>query len=297
MKKLLELMGLVLLLVFVDTPVLSFQSVKQFEETSYYLKDVCLMNSGVGWAVGEPHWDQTNKSYSGTIIKTVDGGESWAPQETGLTETLRGVCFVDENNGWTVGANGTILHTSDGGNNWIKQTVATTDEFLGVVFKDVNNGWATSVKPVHYDVWGDPDDWRGSIWHTSNSGQTWTKQSVPNNASILRRMDFVDCDSGWTAGIKFTGYDAFGDPQHTAAVYHTSNGGLTWEEQYSPDLDIVFTGVDFVDLNNGWAVGFKGDSGVEGGTVFHTTDGGITWEQHEPDAILWDIHFLDENKG
>ncbi len=270
---------------------------KQFEETSYYLKDVCFNDLVTGWAVGEPHWDQATKAYTGTIIKTTDGGDTWTPQTAGLNEALRGVDFVDENNGWVVGANGTILRTGDGGNNWIQQTVATYDEFRGVVFTDVDHGWATSIQPVHYDHWGETDGWRGSIWNTSDGGETWTQQTVPDNAGILNRIDFIDSDNGWAVGIKIVGYDAFDHPEHVGVVYYTDDGGETWEEHYSPELDIVFTGVDFVDENNGWVVGFKGSSSIEGGTVFHTTDGGITWERQEPSYTLWDVHFLDSNTG
>ena len=268
---------------------------KQFEETSYYLKDVCFVSSEVGWAVGVPHWDQTKKGYESTIIKTVDGGESWIAQEASVGETLRGVCFVDANNGWVVGTNGTILHTNDGGDNWRRQTVDKNDEFRGVVFVDANHGWATSIRPVHYDWLGDPDDWRGSIWYTSDGGETWRQQTIPGDSSILNRIKFIDSENGWVVGTKFIENDPW--PQHVGVVYHTSDGGLTWQEQYCPELDIVFTGVDFIDVNHGWVVGFKGNSGVEGGTVFHTTDGGLTWERQEPSNTFWDVQFLDPNRG
>ena len=84
---------------------------KQFEETSYYFKDVDMVTANVGWAVGAPHWDQAAKAYAGTIVKTSDGGQTWTPQAAGVSQTLRGVEFVDLDHGWAVGAKGTILHT------------------------------------------------------------------------------------------------------------------------------------------------------------------------------------------
>jgi photosystem II stability/assembly factor-like uncharacterized protein len=271
--------------------------IKQFEETSYYLKDVDFITTTVGWAVGAAHWDQTEKAYVGTIIKTSDGGETWTAQDVSVSETLRGVDFVDANNGWAVGTNGTILHTSDGGAHWISQTVATSDEFRGVVFVDANQGWATSIQPTHYDYWGDADNWQASVWHTGDGGETWVQQSLPSGASILNRIQFIDALQGWTVGVKYIGDDTFGYPEHRAAIYHTSDGGLTWEEQYNPDLEITLTGVSFVDANHGWAVGFVLNSGVTGGTVFHTSDGGTTWERQTPQATFWDVQFLDANQG
>jgi hypothetical protein len=55
-----------------------------------------------GWAVGN----------NGSICKTTDGGANWTNQTSGTTNTLNGVCFVDNSFGWAVGNNGTILKHS-----------------------------------------------------------------------------------------------------------------------------------------------------------------------------------------
>jgi photosystem II stability/assembly factor-like uncharacterized protein len=301
MRKGFQMWVLVLPCLLVAAPVWGVQVVKQFEETSYFLKDVSFINSSVGWAVGDPHWHQAKKTYVGTIIKTVDGGNKWVPQNAGVSQTLRGVCFVDENNGWAVGLRGVILHTNDGGNHWVRQTVATKEEFRGVVFTDVNHGWATSIKPIHNDWWGDPDAWRGSVWHTDNGGTTWLRQTLPANAGLLNRIEFIDAKHGWVVGIKRKGYDQYGDPLHVGVVYHTVNGGQTWTQQFVTAGDMVFTGIDFVDGKTGWIVGFKGDTSIQGGVAFHTTDGGATWTQQNVAAnfrdTLWDVHFLDASQG
>jgi len=273
---------------------------KQFEETSYYLKDIAMTDSFTGWAVGEPHWDQAAKQYKGTIIKTQDAGVTWIAQEAGVAETFNGVCFTDASHGWAVGTNGAIVHTADGGAHWARQAVATSDEFRGVVFTDAGNGWATSARPVHYDWFGDADDWLAAIWHTSDGGTTWVQQQTPGNASILNRIDFVDSMTGWAAGAKLTGTTGAG-PQHAGAIYHTADGGRTWAEQYSPELQMTFTGVDFVDAMNGWVVGFATLGTVQGGPIYHTSDGGKTWNLQTPatmcQANLWDVQFVDQTHG
>jgi len=275
--------------------------VKQFEETSYYIKDIEFITTTVGWAVGYPHWDQPTKTYTGTIVKTEDGGASWTTQVAGVDELLRGVDFVDAEQGWAVGVNGTVLHTDDGGEHWRQQAVATSDELMDVVFADVNTGWATAVRPIHVDWSGNTDNWEAAIWHTGDGGATWVQQAVPSNASILQAIDFVDAQRGWAAGVKYIGDDQYGDPEHWAAVYHTDDGGATWTEQYSPELAISLTSVDFVDGTYGWVAGFPTRGGITEGAVFHTSDGGETWERQEPGnsiyAPLWDIRFIDQNRG
>jgi len=278
---------------------LSDQLAIQFMETSYYLKDVTFLTEELGWAAGEPHWSQAEKWFSGTIIKTTDGGLTWTAQDAGAAETFNAVFFGSPDLGWAAGTNGTILHTSDGGDHWTLQKVNTSDEFRGLAFSDPLNGWATAVRPIHRDWRGEDDDWTASIWHTSNGGLNWTQEALPDDVSLLNRIDFVDSETGWAVGSKRL---AEGDVRisHAGAVYSTTDGGTTWEEQYCPGEDIALKAVDFVDINHGWAAGFPTSSAVDGGFVFHTSDGGKTWERQEPGGFydnLVDIQFIDEERG
>jgi hypothetical protein len=102
-------------------PLATHQFSLQFMETSYYLKDVAFLNKDLGWAAGAPHWNQSEKDFRGTIIKTTDGGSSWTAQDAGIAETFNAVVFQSPDLGWVAGKNGTILHTSDGGAHWTVQ--------------------------------------------------------------------------------------------------------------------------------------------------------------------------------
>ena len=237
--------------------------------------------------------------YTATIIHTSDGGDTWTAQAAGLAHSLNGIDMLDANQGWAVGVAGTILHTQDGGLHWNRQAVATTDEFRGVAFTDSQNGWATSVRIHHYDQFGNPDDWRASIWRTANGGTTWQVQTIPSDAAILNKVDFVDALHGWAVGVKYVGEDVLGYPDHRAVIYHTSNGGVTWLEQdFSPEpVKITFTGADFIDPLHGWVVGFHHVFAASEGVIFHTSDGGDTWERQSPNNNLWDVQFIDALRG
>ena len=270
--------------------------VKQFEETSYYLKDIAMLDASTGWAVGEPHWDQAALLYKVTIIKTTNGGDSWTAEEAGVVESFSGICFIDANQGWVVGTNGTILHTTDGGAHWVKQPAPATDEFRGVFFTDANTGWATSLRPVHHGSFGEEDDWLSGIWSTRDGGTSWAQQQTPSSGSILNRIDFVDSATGWAVGVKFVDYDG-DEAQHTGVIYHTSDGGRTWVEQYSTAVGFTFTAVDFVDAANGWAAGFPHAFGDNDGSIFHTSDGGKSWGRQKAADTLWGVRFADRNRG
>lgn len=69
---------------------------------------------------------------------------------------------------------------------------------------------------------------------------------------------FVTPDEGWAAG-------AFG------AVYHTADGGRTWQPQLSGTTEQLF-GVAFANRQTGWIVGRTG-------IILHTRDGGNRWDK------------------
>ena len=48
-------------------------------------------------------------------------GATWRVVKTGSPAWLRGVSFVDDNNGWLVGDRNTVIRTTDGGRTWTKQ--------------------------------------------------------------------------------------------------------------------------------------------------------------------------------
>ena len=53
--------------------------------------------------------------FSGTILKTINGGITWTTLSSGTTSELLSVFFTNDNMGCTVGNDGTILTTTNGG--------------------------------------------------------------------------------------------------------------------------------------------------------------------------------------
>lgn len=54
----------------------------------------------------------------GHVLRSSDGGLTWAAAEVPVTSDLTAVYFVDERNGWAVGHDGVILASVDGGATW-----------------------------------------------------------------------------------------------------------------------------------------------------------------------------------
>ncbi|MCZ7640071.1 MAG: YCF48-related protein [Verrucomicrobia bacterium] len=130
-------------------------------ETARALLAATFADALRGWVVGD----------SGTVLRTVDGGQSWISQETPTKEDLRGVVFVGTELGWAAGRAGTILHTSDGGQTWEVQDPGTTADLYGIHFADAHAGWVVGEG--------------GTVRRTTDGGRTWQAQGVETRASLV----------------------------------------------------------------------------------------------------------------
>lgn len=235
---------------------LSFLIVHQEVIAGWKLKDIHFLNSNIGWAVGR----------DGTILKTNDGGNNWAYQNSGINAQLMSVHFSDINYGWAVGGGGIILSTGDGGVNWVQQSSGSTEFLSSVFFIDSNIGWTVG------GLWG-----ISTILKTTNGGSNWIPQTSGTN-EWLQSVFFVDVNTGWTVGSG-------------GIILNTTNGGNNWNPQSSGTNNELYS-VYFVDANIGLAVG-------DAGTILKTTNGGSTWSiKNSGTSIgLKSVYFINNNIG
>ncbi len=143
--------------------------------------------------------------YSGTLLRTEDGGDNWEALYIGRNELIRRVDFVDPDYGWAVGHRGSIFHSKDGGRNWeVQHSVANT--FLrDVAFVDRNHGWVVGHE--------------SAILHTVDGGITWTAQKLDGYVGRdLPRLHGIVVRSESEAAL----VGEFG------VVAHTQDGGEHW---------------------------------------------------------------------
>ena len=75
------------------------------------LFDPILFADGTGWAIGA----------AGEVVRLAAPDGEWQRTKLGMEVVtwLRGMSWLDQQNGWIVGGLGLILHTKDGGQTWI----------------------------------------------------------------------------------------------------------------------------------------------------------------------------------
>lgn len=111
------------------------------------------------------------------------------------------------------------------------------------------------------------------VIRTNDGGVTWYDVTPPGltEAGYLVFANFFDVNHAW---VQFPDMNRY---PNGGTLYHTQDGGLTWDQ-----FDTPFSGgsLHFVDENNGWMMA---DLGVGAGSmavsVFKTSDGGAGWER------------------
>ena len=213
----------------------------------------------------------------------------WYPQNSGTTQHLNKVQFVDANTGWAVGDSGTILHTNNAGAAWIPQASGTNLNLVDISFVNANTGWVLASE------W-DPNV-ESILLKTTNGGIDWIQQI--QDSLEFSAIFFIDENIGWLVGggvLKttdggniwipktmqgwcfdvqfldpFTGFVAAG------SILKSTDGGDNWIEQLSGFATGSIRGISFSDSENGFAVRATHQGFPFPYLVYRTTNGGTDW--------------------
>ncbi|PIQ25140.1 MAG: hypothetical protein COW63_19195 [Bacteroidetes bacterium CG18_big_fil_WC_8_21_14_2_50_41_14] len=235
---------------------------------------------------------------------------------------LYDVHFNSEEEGWIIG-NGhfqsSIMYTNDAGATWDTQISGQDEDapYTSIFFIDDHEGWAAGWK---------------CIFHTTDKGNTWESQQMPDIYAILEDVFFINHSIGWAVGerntilkttdggeswnimqysfgsdmrfysVRFynelTGFVVGGRSYDSYGILlKTNDGGETWVD-VSPQPSYALTSVTFIDTLTGWICGQGGTAG-QPAELYKTTDGGQTWikKQTENYTRFNDIHFVDQDTG
>ena len=269
------------------------------------------VNAQTGYAVGG-YWFINEGPAVYVILKTTDGGTTWASKASGTGLRLWSVHFpVDAQTGYAAGDSGMVLKTTDGGSIWTTQFSRVFDPLSSVHFLDAQTGFVGGVL--------------SPIQKTTNGGQSWRFVSDPSTRAAS--IHFPDAQTGYAAGyygvlkttdggeswsmlsglgghsnsVHFpnaqTGYVVGGDNSLIETIWKTTNGGATWVEQDTSGTDLQFYSVHFpVNAQTGYATGQLGG-------MKKTMDGGSTWVSLSsrvpiPPGDLKAVHFpVDARTG
>lgn len=170
------------------------------------------------WAVGAYYGEPT-------LIRSVDGGETWEGISLAAHATnLIDVYFKDEMEGYAVGGseglstgNAVVLRTLDGGDTWEKVFESSLSDQARAEW-----GWKISFPTdrvgyvsVEYNSGGAPT---AKLLKTEDGGATWRQMWIEgsNSSAGLQGLGFISENVGWASGRGITSV--------------TTDGGVTWKQ-------------------------------------------------------------------
>lgn len=240
--------------------------------TSEKLTAIDFPSDQVGYIVGN----------SGTMLKTIDGGQSWAEvnysgitfigTQGGQPGHFTDVAFVNELTGYVVAGYSGIYKTTDGGDNWT-QVPNQVGSFC----------YPHSLHLFSEDnfVTGGSDCFQGATINVVNAG-TWTSASVNYMTGFTseRVVELSFFDNNLGLGAIYGKY-----------ILRTVDGGQNWDTIPAPiGQDGTVTSVVMVDDQVCFA-GYDENGGSSFG-VLKSTDGGQTWAQDPNSATFFYPAFL-----
>ncbi len=292
----------VLFIVVLSTSAASAQWAPVASGATKTLHAVKLLDSGVGYAVGE----------SGTIVKTTDGGATWSALVSGSTRALYGVSVLNDSEAIAVGDSGLILRTTNGGADWRTISSGVRDSLRSVSFNgsngicgglsqdilysaDAGATWHLSQKgffgggffgaqmlsPTLGFVAGQNSIFQALLGVTTDGGVTWQFQPFyfNGNEGSCNDVFFFDGTTGLTSGALF---------DFTGAIARTTDGAFDWDSTIFPT---PLEGIDFPLATTGGVVGL-------GGTILNSTNAGVSFtaQTSGTSADLYDVSFASDGQ-
>jgi photosystem II stability/assembly factor-like uncharacterized protein len=197
------------------------------------------------------------------------------------TNRYRSVCVIDSSTAWMVGENGTVRKRTGGvhSHTWTQITNLPQGyqnyHFNDAFFINAATGWIVG-EYKHDTGVADTFKYRGVIYKTADSGDSWSVQTPANIANDpptpFLKVQFASGSYGYvTCG--------------NGIVIKTVNGGQTWDktasDPWSEDNNesVWYGGLKVIDNQNLWV------SGDAFGILAKSTNGGDSWTTYQPDSF------------
>src|SRR5580693_1700709 len=190
--------------------------------------------------------------------------QSWTPQSSGTSASLRGVSAVSQSVVWASGGSGTFLRTLDGGATWKAAKVpgASDLDFRAIRAFDENTAFLLSIGAGE----------KSRIYKTADGGVSWNLlYTNPDPKGFFDAIAFWDASHGIILGDPVDGH---------FLVMTTDDGGDSWKREKTPAAEPnegAFAASNSCLFVLGLHEVWFGTGGPKGARVFHSNDGGKKW--------------------
>lgn len=232
-------------------------------------QDVDAVGESMGVMAGS--WGSL-RTYEEGVAITRDSGRSWDYYDWGIDTWPRYVDFISEDVGFVSGGH------------WPTESARLSGGEGMRVSQHVKLAMGGGMDPRAESI--DAVDYRGVVAKTTTGGQSFEViLDVPG--LYFNGLQFINEQEGWVVG----------EGENSASIFHTDDGGLTWDEQWTGDATLM--SVRMIDSERGFAVGGDLSNRRPTGLILETSDGGQSWAPMALDAdfILFNLDIIDENNA
>jgi photosystem II stability/assembly factor-like uncharacterized protein len=219
-------------------------------------------------------WLVVPRKEGSTVWETDDGARTlrllpeWFPTNMAFADARHGLALVG-----TWGPEVEPMLTADAGTTWKPCAARYRAWFHSIFLLDIRRGWAWVAAPE--SSWDAPSAAgksdgpnRYGVMRTDDGGCQW--RGVWSDQHLLTEFGelyFLDEKQGWLAG----GYKG--------GLYHTADGGHSWQPLPLPAEQMNIKGVYFRDADRGWLITGKEE-------LFETRDGARSWRNLPRSELL-----------
>lgn len=206
----------------------------------------------------------------GMLLMTYDNGQTWTINQQKTLKNFRAVWVFNSEDILVAGSfdnSGLELYrTLDGGDTWALTYSNPTLSVYDMQFPSDSVGYMVG------NI--------GKVLRTDDAGNTWTDISNASINGSLRSVWFTSPDTGFIGRTS------------TFGMYKTTNGGLTWSQNFGYFFTTCYA-MHFLNDTLGFA-------GAFGNAIFRTTNGGENWSQQSNPQLsefIRSFSFADSLRG
>lgn len=226
-------------------------------------------------------------SWGAGVFKSVDGGQTWLPRNTGLNNFYINSMAIDPYNSKIVYA-GTykdkLYKTTNGGDSWFQSstgiqegaivyTITVDPQNADILFIGTRGENSTSQPP-----------WKGIVYRSTNEGISWTPvlQNVSRLGEDIQDWAYDLVVNPKDHSIVFAG-------MHEAGVYKSTDGGLHWSASNSGiNTDTISVrGLSINPPTTSTNALYMGTWHREG--TYKSTNNAVSWTQSPLDVKIYDM--------
>ena len=207
----------------------------------------------------------------GMLLLSNDDGLTWNMNQQATTINFKAIHIFDS------------LHFIIGGSHQYYNSFIYKTNDGGLTWSEVANFPNMALNDIHF-----PNDSIGygvgavnKLIKTTDGGNTWTDASTASLTGDLQSVQFLNSDTGFV-----------GKTTTNAAMFWTTNGGLTWSQVFGYSGSACYT-IKFVNDTMGYA-------GAYNSRIYKTVNGGLTWGMQTSfttSEAVRNISFKDAENG